>query len=200
MATTLESISYRKNAFADIEKISSFFYLWSQATVTPTAVCGQSRYWFSSQHSFMVCSVWSHDTEAEEITLDIYKNKERCQLLGGQRVKINFLKKKTQFKVLSLNTLDVRMNIYASFPVSCLVLIVTLADIVTTLNTRSASQEKKVNKPPSLPPYYCSLINDRLYELIITVKLRVDWSRMVYSPTGSSDLFLILGCMTNFLY
>ena len=32
-------------------------------------------------------------------------------------------------------------------------------------------------------------------------KLRVDWSGMVYSPTGSSDLFLILGCMTsNFLY
>ena len=33
----------------------------------------------------------------------------------------------------------------------------------------------------------------------MTVKLHVglcvDWSRMVYSPTGSSDLFLILGCM-----
>ena len=153
MATTLESIIYRKNAFADIEKVPSFFYLWSQATVTPTAVCGQSRYWFSSQHSFMVCSVWSHDTEAEEITLDIYKNKERCQLLGGQRVKINFLKKKTHFKVLSLNTLDVRINIQASFPVSCLVSIVTRADIVTTLNTRSLYQEKKVNKfpPPAFP-------------------------------------------------
>ena len=66
-------------------------------------------------------------------------------------MKINFLKK-THFKVLSLNTLDVRMNIYASFPASCLVFIVTRADIVTTLNTRSLSQEKKVNKFP--PPAY----------------------------------------------
>ena len=31
----------------------------------------------------------------------------------------------------------------------------------------------------------------------MTVKPRVHWSRMVYSPTGSSDLFLILGCMTS---
>ena len=80
-------------------------------------------------------------------------------------MKINFLKKKTHFKVLSLNTLDVRMNIYASFPASCLVFVVTRADIVTTLNTRSLSQEKKVNKfppPPSPSPYYSSLINDRL--------------------------------------
>ena len=89
-------------------------------------------------------------------------------------MQINFFKK-TDFKVvLSLNTLDVRMNILASFPVSRLVFIVTRADIVTTLKTRSASQEKKVNKPPSPPPYYCSLINDRLYELIITVKLHLD--------------------------
>ena len=45
------------------------------------------------------------------------------------------------------------MNIYASFPASCLVFIVTRADIVTTLNTRSLSQEKKDNKfpPPPLP-------------------------------------------------
>ena len=29
----------------------------------------------------------------------------------------------------------------------------------------------------------------------------MDWSGMVYSPTGSSDLFLNLGCMTlNFLH
>lgn len=79
-------------------------------------------------------------------------------------MKINFLKK-THFKVLSLNTLDVRMNIYASFPASCLVFIVTRADIVTTLNTRSLSQEKKDNKfPPPTSPllYYSSLINDRL--------------------------------------
>ena len=45
------------------------------------------------------------------------------------------------------------MNIYASFPASCLAFIVTRADIVTTLNTRSLYQEKKVNKfpPPRLP-------------------------------------------------
>lgn len=123
MATTLESIIYLKNTFANIEKISSLFYLWSQATATPTAVCGQSRYWFSSQHSFMVCSVWSHDTEAEEITLDIYKNEVKVSVVGEQRVQINFVKKKTDFKVvLSLNTLDVRMNIHAS---SFLVFIVT---------------------------------------------------------------------------
>ena len=31
--------------------------------------------------------------------------------------------------------------------------------------------------------------------------IRVDWSRMVYSPAGSSDLYLILGCIiSNFLY
>ena len=35
----------------------------------------------------------------------------------------------------------------------------------------------------------------------MVVKLRVNWSGMVYSPTESSDLFLILGCMTSdFLY
>ena len=155
MATTLESIIYRKNAFADIEKVPSFFYLWSQATATPTAVCGQSRYWFSSQHSFMVCSVWSHDTEAEEITLDIYKNKEKVSVARRAKRKDKFLKKKkTHFKVLSLNTLDVRINIHASFPVSCLVFIVTLADIVTTLNTRSLYQGKKVNKfPPTAFPF-----------------------------------------------
>ena len=158
MATTLESIIYRKNAFADSEKVPSFFYLWSQATATPTAVCGQSRYWFSSQHSFMVCSVWSHDTEAEEITLDIYKNKEKVSVARRAKSEDKFLKKKTHFKVLSLNTLDVRMNIYASFPVSCLVLIVTLADIVTTLNTRRLYQEKKVNKfpPPAFPLLSCT--------------------------------------------
>ena len=31
----------------------------------------------------------------------------------------------------------------------------------------------------------------------MTLKLRVDWSRMVYSPAGSSNLFLIVGCMTS---
>ena len=35
----------------------------------------------------------------------------------------------------------------------------------------------------------------------MTVKLCVDWSGMVYLPTGSSDLFLFFSCMTsNFLY
>ena len=94
MTTTLESIIYRKNAFADIEKVPSFFYLWSQATATATAVCGQSRYWFSSQHSFMVCSVWSHDTEAEEITFDIYKNKEKVSVARRAKSEDKFLKKK----------------------------------------------------------------------------------------------------------
>ena len=96
MATTLKSIIYRKNAFADIKKISSFLYLWSHATVTPTAVCGQSRYWFSSQHSFMVCSVWSHDTEAEEITLDICRN---------ERTKSKDKFRQKTYLVLSGNTL-----------------------------------------------------------------------------------------------
>ena len=69
-------------------------------------------------------------------------------------MQINFVKK-TDFKVvLSLNTLDVRMNILASFPISRLVFIVTRADIVTTLNTRSLYQEKKVNKfPPTAFPF-----------------------------------------------
>ena len=35
----------------------------------------------------------------------------------------------------------------------------------------------------------------------MTVKLRLDWSEMVYLPTGSSELILILGYMTqNFLH
>ena len=35
----------------------------------------------------------------------------------------------------------------------------------------------------------------------MTVKLYLDWSAMVYLPVRSSDLFLILGCMTyTFLY
>ena len=32
---------------------------------------------------------------------------------------------------------------------------------------------------------------------MITVKLCVDRSRMVYSPAGSLNLFLILGCLTS---
>ena len=36
---------------------------------------------------------------------------------------------------------------------------------------------------------------------MMTVKVCVDLSGMVYLPTGSSELILILGCMTqNFLY
>ena len=50
---------------------------------------------------------------------------------------------------------------------------------------------------PYLPfPYYPSLINKRLYQSMTTVKLRVDRSGIVYLPTGSSDLFFILGCLT----
>ena len=60
---------------------------------------------------------------------------------------------------------------------------------------------RKLISPPSLltplpSPIYSSLINDRLYQSTTTVKLRVDWSRMVYLPTGRSDLILILSCMT----
>ena len=101
----------------------------------------------------MVCSVWSHDTEAEEITLDIYKNKEKVSVARRAKREDKFLKKKTHFKVLSLNTPDVGINIHASSPISRLVFIVTRADIVTTLNTRSLYEEKKVNKfpPPAFP-------------------------------------------------
>ena len=36
---------------------------------------------------------------------------------------------------------------------------------------------------------------------ITTIKLRMNWSGMIYFPTGSSDFTMILGCMTeNFLY
>ena len=68
-------------------------------------------------------------------------------------------------------------------------------------------EESFNNKPPSLltpipplppPPFsYSSLINKRLYQSMTTVKLCLNRSRMVYSPTGSSDLFLILGCLTS---
>ena len=34
-------------------------------------------------------------------------------------------------------------------------------------------------------------------ESIATVKISLDWSRMVYSLTWSSDLFLILGCISS---
>ena len=52
-------------------------------------------------------------------------------------------------------------------------------------------------KHPLPTPNYSSLINERLDRSITTVKLRVDRSGMVnYLPTGSSDLIMILGCMT----
>ena len=47
------------------------------------------------------------------------------------------------------------------------------------------------------PPHYSSLINDRQYKSITTVEIHVDWSGMVYSRVGSSDLLLILGCRTS---
>lgn len=67
----------------------------------------------------MVCSVWSHDTEAEEITLDIYKNKEKMSVARRVKSEDKFLKKNSLYiiKVLSLNTPDVGINIHASFPV-----------------------------------------------------------------------------------
>ena len=53
---------------------------------------------------------------------------------------------------------------------------------------------------PSPQPYYSSLINDRRYKLITTVKLHLDWSGMVYSCVGSVDLFFILGCISSNLH
>ena len=54
---------------------------------------------------------------------------------------------------------------------------------------------------PSPPSYYYSLTNGRHYWSITALKLCVEWSRMVHSPAGSPDLFLIPSCMTfNFLY
>ena len=56
-------------------------------------------------------------------------------------------------------------------------------------------------RSPSPPSYYYSLTNGRHFWSITAVKLSVDWSRMVHSPAGSLDLFLIPSCMTfNFLY
>ena len=74
----------------------------------------------------MVCSVWSHDTEAEEITLDICRN---------ERTKSKDKFRQKTYLVLSGNTL-----VAIDFP--CLVsgfgqvLIVIRADIVTSLETR----------------------------------------------------------------
>ena len=66
---------------------------------------------------------------------------------------------------------------------------------------------RKLLRPPSFlsspspPSYYYSRTNGRHYWSIMAVKLCVDWSKMVHSPDGSSDLFLIPSCMTfNFLY
>ena len=53
---------------------------------------------------------------------------------------------------------------------------------------------------PSPHPCYSSLINDRLYKSITTVKLHLDWSSMVYSCVGSADLFFILGCISSNLH
>ena len=63
------------------------------------------------------------------------------------------------------------------------------------------------NKP--LPPFQGRKVNNRPSLLtpqpsplsFFTFKLHVKWSRLFYSTTGSSDLLLILGCMTsNFSY
>lgn len=68
----------------------------------------------------MVCSVWSHDTEAEEITLDICRN---------ERTKSKDKFRQKTYLVLSGNTL-------VAIDLPCQVLIVIRADIVTTLETR----------------------------------------------------------------
>ena len=47
---------------------------------------------------------------------------------------------------------------------------------------------RKLISPPASPAPYYSLVNDKLYSSIMTVKLCEDWSRMVCSPTGSLDL------------
>ena len=47
------------------------------------------------------------------------------------------------------------------------------------------------------PPHYSLLINDRVYKSIKTLEIHLDWSGMVYSRVGSSDLLLILGCKTS---
>ena len=47
--------------------------------------------------------------------------------------------------------------------------------------------------------YFLSFFS-RMYYLLTTVTLHVDWSVMIYSRTGSSTFFVIFGCMTsNFL-
>ena len=51
-----------------------------------------------------------------------------------------------------------------------------------------------------LPPHYSSLINQTVL-MNYNCKTSCGLIQDVYSPTGSSDLFMILGCMTsNFLY
>jgi len=115
-------------SFGDCTHLYPFLiYLWSQATATPTAVCGQSRYWFSSQHSFMVCSVWSHDTEAEEITLDICKNERTNSKDKFSQKTYWVLSRKTQFAI------DFSCLVSSGFGQ---VFKVIRADIVTTLETR----------------------------------------------------------------
>ena len=59
---------------------------------------------------------------------------------------------------------------------------------------------RRLISPPPPLPLNIIIIHD-CQESIATVKIRLDWSRMVYSPTWSSDLFLILVCISSkFLY
>ena len=64
----------------------------------------------------------------------------------------------------------------------------------------NSSAPLSFKNPRSPQPYYSSLINDRLYKLITTVKLHLDWSGMVYSCVGSVDLFFIVGCISSNLH
>ena len=55
------------------------------------------------------------------------------------------------------------------------------------------------SSPPPLPLNIIIIHDSR--ESIATVKIRLDESRMVYSPAWGSDFFLILGCISSrFLY
>ena len=63
---------------------------------------------------------------------------------------------------------------------------------------------RKLIRPLSFNPPLLPLIIFQMIDYINQswlYELHLDWSRMVYSPTGSLDLFLIFGCMaSNFLY
>ena len=59
----------------------------------------------------------------------------------------------------------------------------------------SFSGKEKLIRPLSPPLYYSSLVYDILYKSVTTIKLHLDWSRIVYSRVERSDLFLFLCCL-----